>query len=229
MNQKPLLLLLAAYISLTFSHHTLAIEVQQAEITQREDGIWRHYPLTTDGKPDERFKFDAHQESKGRWNLHLRPSDTFNWADELSFKEYTEVVSRCVDRFVADVPDGKVWSVYMCLTHDSKTWQNIRKELIPVLKKQPGFAIGFSGLAHGTAEQELRFSPEIKQIGQQIGKRLKRKYAYSIFDLDYLILIRKTREDYTRTWQDIVKLPDLALDIRSLNFSLNFEPKNKTH
>ena len=227
MNQKRLLLAVATFLSCTFSCHILAVEVQEAEITYRSDGMWRHYPLTTDGKPDERFKFEAHQASERRWDLYVRPTDTFDWSTELSFKEYTKAISRCVDRFVIDVPNGQVWSVYMSLTYDSKTWQAIRKELVSVLEKQTGVAITFSPVAGGTAEQELRSSPEIKQLGQQLGKRLKRRYDFSIFDWDHLILSRKTHADYTRSWQDIAKLPDLSLDTHSLNFELSFKPLKK--
>lgn len=229
MNQNLFLLHLTTWFFLTFSTPLFAIEVQDAVVGERKDGLWRTYALTNEGKPDKRFTFTAHHENEFRWDLYIIPSDTFDWANKLSFKEYTEVLNRCVDRFLADVPDGAVWSVHMCITHASKTWQAIRKDLVSHMEKRTGFAVGFPGLDHGGAWLELADSAEIKNIGRRLAKRFKRKLSYRMLDLDYLIMRIDTPEDYRRTWQDIMKLPDLSLDLKSLEFSFNFEPLEKTN
>lgn len=229
MSHKPVLLHLAAIFFVTLARQVIAIEIQNVETTKKEDGIWRHYVLTTDGRRDERFKFDAHQPSEGRWDLYIMPTDTFSLTSELKFKEYREVIYQCVDRFVADVPTGKVWSVYMCITRDSRTWQDIRRVLVSDMKKRNGPAVAFSGFDHGGAWMALSSSPEIKQIGEHIARCSNRKFTDSALNLDYLIMRIANREESMRTWQDIMKLPDLALDMRSLDFSLNFESKKGTH
>ena len=187
MKSNLFLVRLTSFFFLTVSTSVFAIEVQQAVVSENERGLWRTYTLTNDGKPEERFTFTARHEAESRWDLDIMPSDKFDWANELSFKEYTEVIYRCVDRFLADVPDGTVWSVHMCITHDSKTWQAIRKDLVSHMEKRTGFAVGFPGLDHGGAWVALDDSPEIEKIGQRLAKRFKRKLSYRMLDLRRIV------------------------------------------
>lgn len=235
MNQKPSYSVhTAAAFFLLIVTHAFAIEVQDVKVTRGEDGreTKREYVLATDGKIDHRFNFIAWQEhslgSGFRWTLDLAPANTFDWANELPFKEYLEAVYRCVDRFVTDVPGGRVYIVMIYITSDSRTWQDIRKKLVPIVKDRVGFAVEFPKPSNAVAELTFRSSPEVKQLGLQLAKKLNRKFTNSLFVMDGLVLNRKTHEDYTRTWQDIVKLPDLSLNMYSVGAQLDFESLEAT-
>lgn len=229
MSQKSSLpVLLAAAVFLLIVTHAFAIEVQDAVVAGEGVGMSRTYAFTTDGKPDDRFEFIADKRAENFWGLSILPSDISDWSGKLSFREYTDVIYRCVDRFLADVPNAEVLTVDMCLTHDSKTWQMIRKGTVSNIKDRPGFAIGFSGADQYEGDWALMVSPEIKQICQHLAKRLKWKFKYSLLDMDYLIM-REDPKESRRTWQDIAKLPDLSLDMKSLKFTLAFDPLGKRH
>lgn len=225
---------LATLLYFTILTQVFAIEVQDVKITRGDDGreTQREYVLATNGKVDDRFRFVASQEhSLGagfRWDLDLTPTNTFDWAKEVPFKEYLEALYCCVDRFAADVPGGQVKAVRIYITLDSKTWQDVRKNLVPLVKDRVGFAVEFPKGSTIVADATIRKSPEIEQIGLQLAKRLKRRYTSSWLVWEGLVLERRTHEDYMRTWQDIVKLPDLSLNMYSLKSELEFEPLGKS-
>lgn len=223
MKQKLLLLLLAPLFASEVSNLALALEVQEAEVIERSDGIWHRYAVITEGKPDERFQFAAQKQNEYHWELYFRPSDTFDWAAELPDKEYTEAIYQCVDRFVTDFPHAPVWSVHMCITQDSKNWQVIRKKLAAFLSKQTDPPVRFPGITRAIVVFALRSSPEYTTISRHLSKRLKRNVDFMSTDMPRPVMRETSREDSARTWSDIVKLPDLSIDFSSLAFSIEFE------
>jgi hypothetical protein len=231
MNPKSTLFVrVAAGFIATIFTHVFAVDVQDAKVTRGEDGreTLREYVLTTNGKPDDRFVFTAQQihslEFGFRWDLSVMPSNTGHWASDITFKEYTEVIYRCVDRFVSDVPNGRVRSLHFGITYDSPIWQDIKKKLIPILENRIGSAVGFPKEADRAVIRLYNTSPVMKEIGDHIAKRVKRQFSNVMFESDGLKLERRNREDYTRTWQDVIKLPGLSLDMYSIAADLGFEP-----
>lgn len=223
MKKRLLLLLLAQLFASALSNRISASEVQETEVVSRSDGVWHRYAIIVGSKPDERFQFSAQMQSEGHWELYFRPSDTFDWAAELPSKEYTEAIYECVDRFVTDFPNAPVWSVHMCVTQDSRNWQDIRKRLTAFLSKQTDPAVRFPGVTHAMAVFALRSSPEYNEISRHLSARLKRKVHITTIDMPRLVMRHTARDDFARTWPDIVKLPDLSIDFSSLSFSIEFE------
>ncbi len=185
--------------------------------------------MIVDGKPDDRFQLTA---SEKRISVHLLLGSGFHgentrtaWASETKFNEYLDFVYRGVDQFLADVPDAQVYCVDLSITYDSQIWQEIKPRLIAALKNRKGYAVGFPPQANGVFIHNYRTSPVMKKITDQLEKKVKRPYDEApMFLAEGAHMNRDKPEDFQRKWKDIVKLPDLALNMSSISVSLGFGP-----
>jgi len=191
--------------------------------------VIRKYLVENNGKPDNRFIFDAKRlissdaEQRRWWSLGLRLNETSPSAYPVSYQEDLDVLTKCIDRFTADVPDADhlAISISFAITVDSPLWGELKKVIAPILKPMSGEAIGFPSDANKATYHFMMTSPLVQELAAKIASRLNRKVKYTHFADDGLIL---ERHAYKSPWNELLERQDLGIAVKKIHVGVFLEP-----
>jgi hypothetical protein len=148
-------------------------------------------------------------------------------------------VDQCLDRFVKDVPDAKVYDVSVDLTDDSEILADILQKLRPRFqameknpppapnKKMAGVAIELPPGAEEVFVDAANASPATQRLGAEMAQRIGRKYLRVINWADRLGYDHHKGPPYGKTWKELLQDPHLGIDPGTMRLTFMFRSRSK--